>query len=178
MKYIILALSLLATSSFAQTNIPSSVKSQIPAGWTIKDVVTGQLNNDTKEDLILVLENKKIEDVPRKIMIFLGEDNGYQLSGTSDTAVFCEKCGGIYGDPYNGIQVEKKKVTINNYGGSAWRWSDDFTFAYSRIDKQWQLVMVEKSSYHNSNPDKEKRTIKLPKNFGKISLENFDPEKF
>ena len=168
MKYIVLALSLFATSSFAQTNVPSSIKSQIPAGWTVKDAVTGQINNDTKEDLILVLENKKVEDVPRKIMIFLGEDSGYQLSGTSDTAVFCEKCGGIYGDPYNGIQVEKKKVIINNYT----------TFAYSRIDKQWQLIKVEKLSYHNSDPDKQKITIKLPKDFGKISLENFDPEKF
>ena len=178
MKYIALALSLLTASSFAQTKIPTSVSSQVPAGWTVKEVIKGQLNNDTKQDMVVVVENKNTEEIPRKIMIFFADDKNYKLSGTSDLAVFCEKCGGIFGDPYNGVQIDKKKIIINNYGGSAWRWTDDFTFAYSRIDQQWQLVKIEKSSFHSSNPEKVKYTTKLPKEFGKISLENFDPEKF
>lgn len=61
MKYIILALSLITGSVFAQDLplLPSKISSQIPTGWTVKDVIKGQLNKDNELDYVVVVENEK-----------------------------------------------------------------------------------------------------------------------
>ena len=83
------------------------------------------------------------------------------------------------GDPFQGVEVEPKTFTVTHYGGSAWRWSVDYKFAYSRKDDTWQLVKVEESSFHASAPDKgENKTHTPPKDFGKIDFADFDPEKW
>ena len=111
-------------------------------------------------------------------MLFFAEGNSYTVSDESDTVVYCKMCGGVFGDPYDSVSIEKQKIIINNYGGGAWRWTANYTFAYSRIDKEWQLVKIVNSSYHTSDPNKTKTKtkVRLPKDFGKIGLAKFNPD--
>jgi hypothetical protein len=86
----------------------------------------------------------------------------------------------MMGDPFAGVTVAKNTFTVNHYGGSAWRWSADYKFNYSRIDKTWQLVRIEKTSFHASDPKKTlNRKVMTPlKHFGKVDIADFDPSKY
>lgn len=66
-----------------------------------------------------------------------------------------------------------------HYGGSGWRWSANYTFAWSRRDQSWQLVRVEKESFHASEPDEIETTVHTPpKDFGLIDVTEFNPEDY
>ncbi len=85
----------------------------------------------------------------------------------------------MMGDPFMGIQVGTQTPTVQNYGGSAWRWSADFRFDYSRRDDAWQFVRVTDTTFHATQPDKMKTKVrKPPKDFGKIGFGEFDPERY
>ena len=159
--------------------LPDSIQKQLPANLTIIEKAIGDLNNDDKKDYLVVLEDRKNEDVSRKLMVFTSNANDqYDLTGQSDKIILCKNCGGVFGDPHEGILIKNKKIVVMNYGGSNYRWSNNYTFSWSRIDSKWQLILWENSSYHTSNPNKIKLIKKLPKNFGKVNLEDFNPDKF
>jgi hypothetical protein len=95
----------------------------------------------------------------------------------NDRVVYCSTCGGMMGDPFQGVQAGPKTFTVSHYGGSGWRWSVDYTFKYSRRDNTWQLVRVAESSFHASAPDQGKTAVYTPpKYYGKIDIAEFDPE--
>jgi len=81
------------------------------------------------------------------------------------------------GDPLEGVEVGDKTFTVSHYGGSGIRWSVRYKFNYSRIDKTWQLVEVKNESYSTADVDDIKSKVLTPKNFGKIDVADFDPEK-
>jgi hypothetical protein len=90
----------------------------------------------------------------------------------------CSRCGGVWGDPFEGVTAESGRFTVEHYGGSAWRWRVDFTFAYSRRDRAWQLVRVHQLNYHTSDPEAttKRRELRPPRDYGKIDLRAFDPD--
>jgi hypothetical protein len=109
-------------------------------------------------------------------MILTREMSGkLKLAKSNNQAVYCKSCGGAFGDPFAGVEVKRGQFTVNNYGGSAWRWSESYQFNYSRRDKTWQLVRAVSESFHASDPNKIKTKILTAKNFGKINLADFDP---
>ena len=89
----------------------------------------------------------------------------------------CSTCGGVMGDPFTGIEVGPKTLTVVNYGGSGWRWSADYRFDYSRRDNASQLVRVTESNFHASDPNVARTTVRRPpRDFGKIGFASFDPK--
>lgn len=139
----------------------------------------GDLNRDGREDVVLVLEPQDPEQ-PRPLLILVRDAKGaLKLAKRSAKAVFCRNCGGMMGDPFQGVVVEKGRFTIQHYGGSAWRWSSNFTFGWSRRDQSWQLVRVENTSFHASEPKPEEKTVHIPpRDFGLIDVTEFDPEDY
>ena len=82
-------------------------------------------------------------------------------------------CGGGVGP----AQLASKQ--FGNYGGSGWRWSLGATFNYSKRDNTWQLVEVQTSSFHAADPENgEDKTMRPPRDFGKIDIADFDPDRF
>lgn len=176
-------------SAFAQSSelkIPAEVSPFIDEGKIAIALESADLNGDGSRDFVLVIEDPKETDDSvkgkRSLLILTRRVNGkLVLAARNDKeAVYCRTCGGIsIGDPFMGIEVGRSTFTINHYGGSAWRWTDDFTFKYSRRDKNWQLVRAEETSFHTSEPEKVKNhTYTPPKDFGKINLADFDPENY
>jgi hypothetical protein len=172
--------------------IPDEVLPLIPDGFYPIFLEQADLNKDKLSDYLIVLENnvqkgannwdpsKEIIETPRPLIILQRTADGQLIKvKQNDKIVFCRICGGAYGDPFEDIKITKKGFTVNLYGGSNWRWEEHYEFAYSRIDKTWQLIKIESSSYHTSAPDDaKKRKLTPPKNFGKIDITDFDPEKF
>ena len=46
--------------------------------------------------------------------------------------------GGIFGDPYQELTVSNNTFTTSAYGGSAWRWNENYTFEYK--NGEWYLL--------------------------------------
>ena len=170
--------------------VPAELKPFVEKGTKPIAVESADLNGDNLKDYVLVLhrenpsENDE-EDYPefqRPLLVLVrGKDNKLTLAKRNEKMVMCSLCGGVWGDPFAGITVGKNTFTVNHYGGSAWRWTADYKFNYSRIDDTWQLVRIEKTSYHNVRPMKEtleKTVLTPPKDFGKVDIADFDPEDY
>ena len=86
----------------------------IPEGHEILDLHRGDLNNDKREDVLLVLkaiDEEETSDVsnnptPRPLLILIRQpDNSLQLARKNNKTVYCVNCGGVMGDPYMGLTI-------------------------------------------------------------------------
>jgi hypothetical protein len=150
-------------------------------------VARGDLDLDGRSDYLLVLErgasattDAELEGNPRMLRVLIATAaGGYTLAAESERAVLCSRCGGALGDPFEGVEAGEGRFTVHHYGGSSWRWRADFTFAYSRRDKAWQLVEVVDLSHHTSDTAAFRREVsRPPRDFGKIDLRQFDPARW
>ncbi len=174
-------------SYLSMEKIPPAVKPFVAPGTLPLSLSNADLNGDGLEDFILVLERQKakpsdpeIEDRQRILLILVRKPDGRLVEARrNDRVVYCSTCGGVMGDPFQGVEAGLKTFTVSHYGGSSWRWSVDYKFGYSRRDDTWQLVQVKESSSHAGDPEKaENKTYRPPKHFGKIDISDFDPEKW
>lgn len=165
------------------TPIPLELKALIPHNASLLDHQTADLNGDGRPDVVFVVETegeKADSEGARSLFIAIRQPDGVlRIVKRNDKVVYCRQCGGTMGDPLESIDAGPRSFVVNHYGGSGWRWGNSFAFAYSRRDDSWQLVEVKEYSFHFSNPDKTKsRTYKPPRDFGKIDIAEFDPDKF
>ncbi|WP_166243060.1 hypothetical protein [Paenibacillus turpanensis] len=134
--------------------------SLIPEGWRIleiqKDVpvkAEGDINQDGILDAAVVLEQTKSpnEEAPaRSLLIAFGEkDHSYSLSILADHVILKADEGGIWGDPFEGITINRGSIVVSHYGGSNWRWYNDYRFRYQ--DNDWYLIGVTTGSYYTGN---------------------------
>jgi len=178
-------------TAHAQTEavaVPDEVKPFVEQRTKPIALESADLNGDGLKDYILVLERenplKDDDDFPKNerplLILVRGADNKLTAAKRNESIVMCSKCGGMMGDPFEGVTVAKNTFTVTHYGGSAWRWSVDYKFNYSRIDKTWQLVRIEQTSFHASEPEKtlKRKVMTPPKNFGKVDIADFDPSKY
>jgi len=166
-------------------NIPSKVRPFVAKGTKAITLVSADLNGDGLKDFLLILERQKtqpadadVEDRQRPLLILIGQPEGsVKEIKRNDKIIFCSTCGGMMGDPFQEVRAGKKTFTVSLYGGSAWRWSVEYTFNYSRRDKTWQLVQVKEVNFHATDPDNCKTVVSVPnKDFGKIDIADFDPD--
>lgn len=188
----LLLLAVLAVALPAQTGAPGALEppaelaSFVEKGARPLAIEAGDLNGDGLSDYVLVLEKEEpamdADGWPigqRPLLVVVRGKDGLRLAKRNDKVVYCSTCGGVMGDPFMGVRLEKKGFSVEHYGGSAWRWSNAYTFAYSRRDDTWQLVRVENTSFHAMDPgNQERRVATPPRDFGKIDLADFDPDKW
>lgn len=192
MRTVLLILPLLCLPSAVaaqedELQVPAEVRPFVEEGTKAIAVESADLNGDGRGDYILVLERespaKDENDVPvnqRPLLVLVRGENGrLAVARRNERVVMCSQCGGFFGDPFEVVEVGRKTFTVHHYGGSNWRWKSSYQFNYSRIDKTWQLVRAEESSYHTSDVDKEETHVYTPpKDYGKIDIADFDPENY
>lgn len=165
-------------------NLPEAVTGFIPAGYVPLKAVSGDLNLDQFRDVILVVKHPDEEnqdqgdnfDRPKRpLLILIGLAGGkYKLAAQNLNTVYCYRCGGVFGDPFEGITIKKGFFSVEHYGGSNWRWTKVVTYKYSPSDKNWYLHRVGRTSYHTSDPDKVEEKAKTVRNFGKVRFDKYD----
>ncbi len=160
--------------------IPAEIRSFILPDTHLLAIETADLNRDGLDDYLLVLEKPNVEEEQRPLLILIRLIDGtLRLVKQNNKAVYCSSCGGMMGDPFQGVKAGKGTFTISHYGGSGWRWSVETTFNYSKKDQTWQLVLVQNDSFHVSDPeDATTKSYKPPKDYGKIDFADFDPETY
>ncbi|HMH42691.1 MAG TPA: hypothetical protein VK557_04360 [Pyrinomonadaceae bacterium] len=170
-----------------EIKLPLEVTPFVEKGTKAIALESGDLNGDGRGDFILVLEKanpaKDKDDFPsdqRPLLILLrGADGKLVLTKRNERIVMCSQCGGVFGDPFEGVIAGRNTFSVEHYGGSSDRWKYSYKFNYSQIDKTWELVRVEELNYHTYNPDKMKTSIYTPpRDFGKIDIADFDPENY
>ena len=169
-------------------NVPDEVKPFVDKTRIAIALEPGDLNADGRKDFVLVLSDVVKEDAPyeegagaRSVLILTRDVNGaLSMAARNDLVAMCKRCGGAFGDPFDSVVVSGTRFTVMNYGGSADRWSYTYTFAYSRRDRNWQIVRVDESHFHTLDPERTKklRVYTPPKHFGLINFADFDPDKF
>ena len=146
--------------------------------WSIIDTMTGDLNRDEYLDLLIVLrlvEKFVPDDEPRSLMIYTGNGDGsFTLAAESDAVVMCESCGGVYGDPYDGLAIKNGYFSVEHYGGSAWRWTRIITFKYNSEQETWLLHRDAGESMYLFEPDEEPtQNIWNQEHYGKMKFTEY-----
>jgi hypothetical protein len=185
----ILSLLLICAGSihlFAQDpSVPAEVRSFIGPGYTLMDIARQDLNGDRLQDYVIILKTSAEDslemgaEAPARPLIVLLRQPDKKLKPvvTNNEIVLCKFCGGVFGDPYQGIMTKPGEFTLSFYGGSSWRWSEDYTFRYDRIKKNWFLETHRSSSFHSGDPDKTMVTATIRrKEIGDIDLAHANPD--
>jgi hypothetical protein len=126
----------------------------VPEGWHIvhsfedkPQQVDGDLNQDGISDIALVIEEDRVVDAEdaedsapsRSLIVAFGKENlTYILSIKADKAILKADEGGIWGDPFVGISIDRGSLLIDFYGGSSWRWYGTYRFRYQ--DNDWFMI--------------------------------------
>jgi hypothetical protein len=70
----------------------------------------------------------------RKLRVF---ESGKLAFENEDTAL-CKTCGGVKGDPFQGIKWNGQTLSVSNWGGSRYTW--DETWKIAKKHRQWKLI--------------------------------------
>ena len=183
-KHILFILAMLIASSFANAQdkkIPAELKPFVLKGYNALDFAEGDLNGDNKKDAVLILkingeDSINTDDLIRPFLLLIRQVNGkLLLIKRTDSLVMCRACGGVWGDPYEGLEMKKNGFMISFYGGSSWRWGYDFTFSYNATSKDWFLTREKQISYHNTEAELDLNPCIIEKDeLGIIPLSKFN----
>jgi hypothetical protein len=152
----------------------------VPQGAKLVNAQRGDLNRDGQPDAILVIDTqndgeKAGEGVPRSVVLLVRDASGQlQQAAQNDKIVPCARCGGMMGDPFGYVRIDKGGFTVLNEGGSRERWSNEFTFQYSADKKDWLLSKVVRSAYDTIS-SQNKITESSQADFGTKEFAAFDP---
>lgn len=163
--------------------VPPVLREFVPQDHKLIAKLESDLNQDGVFDYLIVTQAPIPETDPmeavRPLKILLGQKDGtHKLAVTSNKVVMCQDCGGVFGDPFEIILAEEGSFQVHHYGGSNWRWSYDYDFAFDPSEKDWFLTSVTDISYHVFEPDQQDSKTYTAKDFGKIKLKEFDPETY
>lgn len=159
-SFAILLLLLLSFASNAQDKpLPGEAQSFIPKGYESLDYITGDLNGDKKADAILILkqpgeDSLDMDETHRPFILLIRQSDGkLKQVIRNDSVIMCRHCGGVFGDPYEGIQIYPSGFNITFYGGSSWRWTYHYEFVYKPVKKNWYLIKETQSSFQSGDPE-------------------------
>ena len=131
------------------------IKEKLPPNIGLHTVCAGDIGEDGKKDIAVVLEY--VEDEAKKEfypillndrLIFIytqTEDGKYECKFQDYQIVSNKNFGGIYGDPFSGISIEDGLFTVTHYGGSSDRWGN--TEYFKLLDGQLVLCKLEELEY-------------------------------
>lgn len=183
-NFLVIALLISANICAQNIAVPDELKSFIMPGYEVLDVVKGDLNNDKKQDYLLVLKtagedtisfDNTVWDAHRPLLVITRQPNGtLKTVAVNNELIFCKNCGGVMGDPYQGLVIKPGEFTADLYGGSSWRWAETFTFRYDAVKKNWFLQTHKSTSFQSGDPEKTMNESVISRSeIGDITIEKF-----
>ncbi len=159
---------------FAQSKSvkPGQLRPFIPKDYSVLAYKTGDLNQDKYPDVVLALKYDHEADsdqTARPLLILFGKKGGgLSLYARNDSVVLCKGCGGMFGDPFDGLTIKGRYFSLEYYGGSRYRWNRFTTFRYDPEKKDFVLHRDAGISYDNVEEDKKyTKDVYHKENFGK-----------
>lgn len=143
---------MLGVHTFAHSetaSLPKNIADQLPKGYSVMTIQSGDLNNDKLIDYIVVLHKEdegkifqRTEKAPRRpLLIFIQKsDHTFAMSARNEYVVYTIDAGGQC-DPFldsgDGITINGVFFTVENGVACGDHWSDYITFKYSDTLKNW-----------------------------------------
>jgi hypothetical protein len=90
------------------------------------------------------------------------------------SAILCQSCGGMMGDPLQGIKISAGEFSLRFEGGSRELWSREYRFVYSVQAQTWLLSEFESGALDKAKEESGSSRL-TPKDFGSIPIERFNP---
>ena len=143
--------------SAGNDSITGNIYDFIPQDWTLleqsgeKAIKECDFDRNGNTDLAFVIQESSVNgaSAPRTLMVVKGNgDWTYTLAIEAKKAIFSADEGGMWGDPYEGIEIRNGSLFLHFYGGSSWRWEKTYQFRYQ--DGDWYLIGA-KDSFLNIN---------------------------
>ncbi|WP_115810340.1 hypothetical protein [Winogradskyella pacifica] len=115
---------------------------QTPKHFKILDKKEGDLDNDGVFEKVIVYDTEKETDMgtERQIYIYKKNHNKWELWKKSVGAILPSEHGGMMGDPFEGISIDRNCIVINHSGGARQRWHYTHRFRYQ--SDAFQLIGV------------------------------------
>lgn len=119
-------------TAFSQ-NVP------IPTNYSVIASVLGDLDRDGVDELVVAYNTKSDEEeisegVPRELIIYKKQNSQWTVWQKSLQALYGSSDGGMMGDPFGGILIEKGILKISQEGGSRWKWGHTDKYRYDGKD--------------------------------------------
>lgn len=192
-------IALLSTSTVVFPDaLPQNILSQLPAGFTALTFKSADINNDQRNDYIIVAhrENEKelsesaqLEATPRRpLLIFTQKTDGtFTLAARNDAVVYAVDEGGQC-DPFldggDGLAVKRPFFTIENGVACGAHWTDYITFKYSPELQNWvfhKRIFESWVMNNSTRPDAdalvlEKRSVSTGDKAKPVLLQNYHPQ--
>ncbi len=113
---------------------------QTPKSFKIIDETEGDLDSDGVSEKVIVYETKKETDLgtERQIFIYKKTNDKWKLWKKSVGAILPSQHGGMMGDPFKGISIERNCIVINHFGGSRQKWN--YTHRFRFQSGEFQLI--------------------------------------
>ncbi|MCU6707326.1 hypothetical protein M6D81_01275 [Paenibacillus sp. J5C_2022] len=135
------------------------ILSLIPDGWVLMDSfdedlvkAEGDLNKDGIDDVAIVIE-EVIESnaAPNRALLiaFKNNEGNLALSIIAENVILKENEGGVWGDPFESISIDRGSIIVSDYGGSNWRWYNRYRFRYQ--DQDWYMIGATRGSYFSGD---------------------------
>ncbi|MCR2803550.1 hypothetical protein [Paenibacillus soyae] len=146
----------------------SSDYSFIPAGWGVAAkgdpiVAEGDLNKDGVQDVAMIIEQSEseAEGAPRRVLLIaFGSSAGeFSLSIIADKVFMRADEGGVWGDPFESLSIDRGSVVVSHYGGSNWRWYSKYRFRYQ--DDDWYLIGATKGEHFTGDESRTEEDYNL-----------------
>jgi len=158
----------------------SELASFTPTDTTMRANARGDLDGDGDEDVLTVIERDAdhAASSPRGLLL-LNRDAGGSLHEAlnSPNAILCRKCGGMMGEPLQGIRIGHGDFTLRFEGGSRELWSSEYRFEYVRDRDLWLLTNILHNGFDRTDGKAAIRQL-TASDFGEVSLEYFNPEDY
>lgn len=166
------------------TSIPFEARKFILNDYEVYHYTKGDLNNDGREDAIMILnyatENDSIDSremIKPFLVLLRNTNNKLHLALRNDSLMPLDMMSCYFG----GIEIDKKSngFSIDFWGGRRDKWTSKLTFSYKKIDKNWHLVLEKQTSFDAAEMKSikdENYSIKEEELIG-ITLSNFNYNK-
>lgn len=115
-------------------------KLDIPEGYNELIASEGDLDGDGIAEKVIVFDTDRIGDMgtEREIYICKKENDEWMLWKIAHGPVLSSESGGVMGDPFNDMVVDKDMIYISHMGGSMEKWYYNHNYKY--IDSEFRLV--------------------------------------
>lgn len=167
-KVAITLLCLCTLPSLSNAKPSPAITKLVPNGWKILSSSEGDLNKDIRADVAIIIEKlkpdvvikgddgKAIHNNPRKFLVFLNHQSGYQLVTENKTIPVAEEKNSCLQDPLeetDGVKINKGILSLDfSYfmacGG--WEWPRHF-YTFRWQNNQFQLIGFDYNSFYRNS---------------------------
>jgi len=165
----------------------ASLAEFVPEGYKVHIWKAEDLTKDGLKDVLLVVakerpnstEDEGFGDEEKRPMMILQQKKGKLVErARNDNAILCSGCGGMMGDPFSeysgNFAIKNGYFSIEQSGGSNWRWQTITTFKYDDKKDGWFLHKDGTRSWHSSDPEgKVEESVTTKKDFGVVKFADY-----